>query len=52
MAPNDDRAAVNVSFMSARHEPVSVLWILNKERRAELKREVGRFLSEEMLGFS
>jgi hypothetical protein len=50
--PNDDRAAVNMSFMVAKKKPVSMLWILDRERREELKRGVGRFLSERMFGFT
>ncbi len=44
--PDDERAGVNVSFKNARSEPVSVLWILDKHRRKELSREVGRYLDE------
>jgi hypothetical protein len=44
--PDDERAGVNVSFKDARSEPVSVLWILDKHRREELSRVVGRYLNE------
>jgi hypothetical protein len=46
LEPDDERAGVNVSFKNARSEPVSVLWILDKDRRAEVSQRVGRYLTD------
>ncbi len=44
---NDDRAAVNVSFMNAKNEPVSLLWILDKKRRTAIRKAIDRYVGVE-----
>jgi hypothetical protein len=41
---NDDRAAVNVSFITASDEPKSMLWIIDRKRRAAVRRAMNRFV--------
>jgi hypothetical protein len=41
---NDDRAAIQISFKNAQNESTSLLWILNKRRRALVRRAVDCFV--------
>jgi len=43
---DDDRGAVHVSFIAADGEPTSLLWILDRERRAIVRKALNRFLDE------
>ena len=44
---NDARAAVNVSLVTAENKPVSLLWIIDSERRAAVRRAINQFLGED-----
>jgi len=44
---NDDRAAVNVSFITANKEPISLLWILDKNRRAAVRKALESLFDED-----
>jgi hypothetical protein len=44
----DERAAVNVSFITAKGEPLSILWIIDKKRRDAARRAINRFVGEKL----
>ena len=44
---NDDRAAVNVSFITADKEPTSLLWIIDKKRRAAVREALNSLYDED-----
>jgi len=44
---NDDRAAVNVSLVTADKERISLLWILDKKRRAAVREALNGFPDED-----
>lgn len=46
---NDARAAVNVSLITTKRGPVSLLWFLDRQRRAAVKRAINRFVSPPLL---
>lgn len=46
---NDDRAAVNISLITAKKGPVSLLWIVDKSRRAALRRAFNRFAADSLM---
>jgi hypothetical protein len=39
---NDDRAAVNVSLVTADKNPISLLWIIDKKRRSAVRKALNR----------
>lgn len=43
---NDDRAATNVSFHTAKDKPMSLLWILDRKRRDAVRKALSRVLEE------
>ncbi|HEY7214009.1 MAG TPA: hypothetical protein VIC28_05225 [Thermoanaerobaculia bacterium] len=44
---NDDRAAVNVSFITADQEPTSLLWIIDKNRRTAVREALNRLYDKD-----
>ncbi len=44
---NDDRAAVNVSFITADKEPTSLLWIIDKKRREAVREALNSLYDED-----
>ncbi|HEX3532074.1 MAG TPA: hypothetical protein VH988_33870 [Thermoanaerobaculia bacterium] len=44
----DDRAAVNVSFIGAKAEPISILWIIDQKRRAAARKAINHFTGENL----
>lgn len=44
----DDRAAVNVSFIAACEERMSILWIIDGQRRVAVRKAFNRFLDEDL----
>jgi hypothetical protein len=43
---DDDRAAVHVSFMNASNDPVSLLWIVDREHRTRLRKALGEYVED------
>jgi hypothetical protein len=44
---NDDRAAVNVSFVNADNVPISLLWIIDKQRRAAVRKALNSLFDDD-----
>jgi len=47
---DDDRALIQVSFISAKNGPTSLLWFVDRQRRDAIRRGIDRFRADPLFG--